>query len=206
MELKEAIEKRRTVRDFKKKHIAFEIIRYAIENAFKAPSYNHFREWNFIIIKKMETKLKIIESESLDKKINLAELKKSLKNEAKIMMEMYLNAIPKQKRMILNAPVVVVLVFKPKMPIEKVKKIYDLNCLASAWCCIENLLLSLAEHNIYGVTFIPQNIEKIKENLKIPKEKEIAAIIPIGYKDDYAKILKQKTINISERISFERYK
>jgi nitroreductase len=206
MELREVIEKRRTVRDFKNKDISDEIINYSIENAFKAPSYNHLREWNFIIVRSLETKLKLIESENLNKEINLDDLTKLFENEELIKKEMYLDAIPKQKKMILNAPVVVILVFKPKTVIDKAEKIYDLNCIASAWCCIENFLLSLAEHDIYGVTYISQNTGKIKEKLAIPKELEIAAIIPIGYKAEDAKMLTQKMINVSDRIHYEGWK
>ena len=118
---------------------------------------------------------------------------------------MYLDAIPKQKQMILDAPSVVIVIYKPKTRIGEAKKIYDVNCLASVWTCIENFLLSLAEHDVYGVTFIPQNIETIKEKLGIPDDLEIAAIIPIGYKADDAKILTQKTINVAERIHNEKW-
>jgi hypothetical protein len=107
--------------------------------------------------------------------------------------------------MILNAPTIIIVVFKPKTRVEKAKRIYDLNCLASVWTCIENFLLSLAEHDVFGVTFIPQNIDNIKEKLQIPDELEIATIIPIGYKADDAKTLKQKTIHIAERIHTEKW-
>ena len=107
--------------------------------------------------------------------------------------------------MILEAPSVIIVVFKPKTKIEEAKKIYDLNCLASVWTCIENFLLSLAEHNVYGVTFIPQNTEIIKEKLGIPDGLEIASIIPIGYKVDNARILKQKKIDIAERKHYEKW-
>ena len=56
MELKEVIEKRRTVRNFQNKEVSQEIIEYAIENAFKAPTYNHLREWDFIVINSFITK------------------------------------------------------------------------------------------------------------------------------------------------------
>jgi nitroreductase len=200
MELRDAIEKRRTIRDFQNIEVPLDIINYAIENAFKAPSYNHLREWDFIIIKALESKLSLINAENLDKTPSKVELESVFENEAIIMKEMYLNAIPKQKKMILNAPSVIVVVFKPKTKVLDAKKIYDLNCLASVWTCIENFLLSLAEHDVFGVTYIPQNIETVKEKLRIPDNLEIAAIIPIGYKDNSAKILKQKTIDISGRI------
>jgi len=205
MNFKEVIEKRRTIRDFQDKSVPNSIIKYAIENGFKAPSYNHLREWDFIIINSLDSKLKLIESEQLDKSIDFNQLELQFKNTESIMKEMYLDAIPKQKKMILDAPSVVIVVFKPKTKVENIKKIYDLNCLASVWACIENFLLSLAEHDVYGVTFIPQNIDLIKQKLEIPDDLEIASIIPIGYKADNAKILKQKVINIVERIHNEKW-
>jgi len=205
MDIKEVIEKRRTIRDFSDKIVPETILEYAIENGFKAPTHNHLREWDFIIVNGLESKLKLIESENLNQSINIEELENLFRNEEIIMKEMYLDAIPKQKRMILDAPTVVIVIYKPKTSIENVKRIYDLNCLASVWTCIENFLLSLAEHDVYGVTFIPQNTDRIKEKLGIPDKLEIAAIIPIGYKADQAKILKQKTIQVAERIHREKW-
>jgi nitroreductase len=205
MEFKEVIEKRRTIRDFENKIVPKSTIEYAIENGFKAPTYNHLREWDFIIIESFDSKRKLIESENLDKAVDVKELEIVFKNEETIMKEMYLDAIPKQKKMILDAPTVVIVVFKPKTRIENVKRIYDLNCLASVWACIQNFLLSLAEHDVYGVTFIPQNIDMIKDKLGIPPELEIAAIIPIGYKAINAKILTQKTIDVAKRMHSEKW-
>jgi nitroreductase len=205
MELRDAIEKRRTIRDFQNTEVPRNIIDYAIENAFKAPSYNHLREWDFIIIKNLESKLSLIHAENLDKTPSKVELKSVIEDEPAIMKEMYLDAIPKQKKMILNAPSVVVVVFKPKTKVIDANKIYDLNCLASVWTCIENFLLSLAEHDVFGVTYIPQNIEKVKERLRIPDNLEIAAIIPIGYRDNGAKVLEHKTIDISGRIHMDNW-
>jgi len=205
MEFIDVIEKRRSVRDFRHTAIPEGILEYAIKNGFKAPTYNHLREWDFIIIKNIESKLTLIESEELDKILSIEQLENLFRDEDSIMKEMYIDAIPKQKRMILEAPLVVVVVYKPKTKIEKIKKIYDLNCLASVWTCIENFLLSLAEHDVYGVTFIPQNTERLKVKLGIPEELEIASIIPIGYKADHANKLKQKTINIADRIHREEW-
>ena len=205
MDFIEVIEKRRTVRDFENKIIPNSIIEYAIGNAFKAPTFNHLREWDFIIIDSLKSKLKLIESENLDKVIDIKELEFQFKDEEAVMKEMYLDAIPKQKKMILDAPTVIIVVYKPKTKIENIKRIYDLNCIASVCTCIENFLLSLAEHDVYGVTFIPQNNGIIKEKLGIPSELEIASIIPIGYKANTAKTLTQKTINITERIHNEKW-
>lgn len=205
MEFIDVIERRRTTRDFQNLEIPQPIIEYAIENGFKAPSYNHLREWDFIIINSIESKLKLIESQHLDKPVSKSSLERLLENEDETAREMFMDAIPKQKKMILEAPSVVIVVFKPKTRVEKARRIYDLNCLASVWTCIENFLLSLAEHEVFGVTFIPQDIEAIKEKLRIPYDLEIAAIIPIGYRADDARIPRQKPVNLSEKIHREKW-
>lgn len=205
MEFKEVIEKRRTIRDFQDKEVPMSIVESAITNGFKAPTYNHLRAWDFIVINNLVEKQQLIEAENIGKEIDVKALEIQFENEDIIKKEMYLEAIPKQKRMILSAPTVVVVIFKPKTKVAEAKRIYDLNCLASVWTCIENFLLSLAENDVYGVTYIPQNIEILKAKLGIPDELEIAAIIPIGYKAENAKILKQKSIDIRERIHFNKW-
>jgi len=205
MEFKEVIEKRRTIRDFQNKEVPMNIVESAIANGFKAPTYNHLRAWDFIVINNLAEKQQLIEVENIEEEIDVKALEIQFENEDIIKKEMYLEAIPKQKRMILSAPTVVVVIFKPKTKVAEAKRIYDLNCLASVWTCIENFLLSLAEHDVYGVTYIPQNIEILKTKLGIPDELEIAVIIPIGYKAENAKILKQKSIDIRDRIHFNKW-
>jgi len=78
--------------------------------------------------------------------------------------------------------------------------VYDLNCLASVWCSIENILLSLAEGEVFGVTFIPQNTPAVKKVLNIPQELEVAAIIPFGYKAPDAKSFPQKEVQLESRL------
>lgn len=199
------INRRRTVRDFLPKNVPMEIVTYAIANGFKAPSYNHLREWDFIILKNLESKLKIIELENLEKPIDLDELKRQFANEEMVMRAMYLDAIPKQKRMILEAPVVVIVVFKPKTPIEEARRVYDVNCIASVWACIENFLLSLAEHDVFGVTYIPQNNEALKRWFRIPSGLEIASVIPIGYPSGPTKVLPRKPVRFADRTHSEKW-
>ena len=50
MELYEAITRRRTVRDFQEKRVGRAAIKRIIGAGLKAPSNNHMREWEFIVI------------------------------------------------------------------------------------------------------------------------------------------------------------
>lgn len=204
MDFKDVIQKRRTVRDFSNKKLNITDIKDAINDAFKAPTYNHLKEWYFILVDDIDKKVELTETEKMFDKIT-EELKADFKDHDPVAREMYLDAIPKQKRMIIEAPVAIIAVYKPKTKVSEVKKVYDLNGFASVWCAIENLLLSLAEKNIFGVTFIPKNTEAVKKILDIPAELEVASIIPIGFKNKNAKEIKPKKIKIDEHIRFNNW-
>ncbi|HEX2945466.1 MAG TPA: hypothetical protein VHT96_05895, partial [Clostridia bacterium] len=66
------------------------------------------------------------------------ELKNLFEGQDALAKEMYLDAIPKQKRMILTSPELLVVVYRPKTQVAESQRVYDLNCMASVWCCIEN--------------------------------------------------------------------
>ncbi|VBB08876.1 nitroreductase [Lucifera butyrica] len=204
MELKDVIIKRRTIRDFSDKPINQEIIKKALRDGLKAPSYNHLKQWDFILVKDHNIRMDLTQTEKMTEEITDG-LRLAFANHEALAQEMYLDAIPKQKRMILTAPELLVIIYKPKTQIIESKRVYDLNCLASVWCCIENILLSLAEEDIFGVTFIPQNTSAIKEVFNIPQELEIAAIIPFGYKAPDAKIIPQQEIALESRLHINNW-
>lgn len=205
MEFYEVVEKRRTVRSFAEKGVPEDKIIKVLEAGIKAPTYNHLREWDFILVKDMYVRMDIVKAEGIPDSLNMPVLEKSFSNSDSLLKEMYLDAIPKQKSMLLKAPELLVVVFKPKTKVEESKKVYDLNCLASAWCCIENILLALAEENLFGVTYIPQKTDQIKKVLSIPDQLEVAAIIPFGYKEDEINVISQKQVNLKEKIHFNRW-
>jgi len=204
MDFTEVINKRRTVRDFSKAEVPFEIIEKSLEAGLKAPSHNHLKEWNFILVKEQSVRLALTQTEEMGE-IVTDEIKQSLEEYDMLAKDMYLEAIPKQKKMILTAPELLVVVYKPKTQISESNKIYDLNCLASVWCCIENILLSLAENEVFGVTFIPKNTPAIKKILNIPPELEVATLIPLGYKDSTAKIFPQKEVQLKTRLHINKW-
>ena len=56
MEFYEAINKRRTTREFLDKEVGFEIIKRILEAGNKAPTWNHNRNWQFIVLRTEEEK------------------------------------------------------------------------------------------------------------------------------------------------------
>jgi nitroreductase len=205
MEFNEVIERRRTVRSFAEKGVPEEKIIKALDAGIKAPTYNHLREWDFILVKDMYVRMDIVKAEGIPDSFNMPELEKNFSDSDSLLKEMYLDAIPKQKSMLLKTPELLVVVFKPKTKVEESKKIYDLNCLASVWCCIENILLALASENLFGVTYIPQKTDQVKKVLGVPDQLEVAAIIPFGYKEDETKTVNQKQVDLKQKIHFNRW-
>lgn len=204
MELQEVINRRRTVRDFSNQHVPFYAIEKALQAGLKAPSYNHLKQWDFVLINDKAVRLQLVQTEQMKEEID-DELRKAFESHDSLAREMYLDAIPKQKRMIMEAPELLVVVYKPKTQVQESQRVYDLNCLASVWCCIENILLSFAEDNVFGVTFIPQNSPLVKEILGIPLEMEVAALIPFGYRAEDARVILQKEVKLEEKLHNNRW-
>ncbi len=69
MELIRAINTRRTVRDFADEEIPDPIIKKALEAGLKAPSYNHQKQWDFILVKSKAIRLQLTQTEEMKDKI-----------------------------------------------------------------------------------------------------------------------------------------
>jgi nitroreductase len=204
MQLHDAIEKRRTVREFSVRPVRNKIIDKALAAGMQAPSYNHLRQWDFVLVNDPHIRLALTRTEPMKDELD-EKTKAMFEGYDSLAKDMYLYAIPKQKRMILTAPGLVCVVYKPKTQVKDSQRIYDLNCLASVWCCIENILLSFAEDDVFGVTFIPQNTSKVKDVLGIPADLEVAALIPFGFKAENAAEIKQKEILLEKHKHLDRF-
>lgn len=65
MDFYEAIEKRRTVRDFEDKPIPMDIIKRILSAGLKAPTNNHLREWEFVIVNDKKERLSVLNLEDM---------------------------------------------------------------------------------------------------------------------------------------------
>ena len=65
MELYEAIEKRRTIRDFEDKPVDMEVIKKILSAGLKAPTNNHLRQWEFVIINDKKERLRVLKLEDM---------------------------------------------------------------------------------------------------------------------------------------------
>ena len=202
MDFYEAAEKRRTVREFQSKSVEEEKLMRVLAAGLKAPTHNHLREWEFILIKDFEQRERVIDA-AKGRDFPEEEVEKTISKMEEWEKPAYLAALPVQKRMMLTSPELLVVCFRMRKPFKDCKMLYDLNNFASVWACIENILLAMAAEGLYGVTFITNDTMPLKKMLSIPADYEVAALIPIGYPKDY--FVKQRPISLQEKLHCNRW-
>ncbi len=208
MEFYEAINKRRTTREFLDKEVDFEIIKRILEAGNKAPTWNHNRNWQFIILRTDEEKEYAFDyAKKTADKFN-AERYFNMPRPYPITLgqKMYGYAVPKQFTMLKNAPYVIIPLFKSKaLSGEYVSK---LNPFATIWCVIENIFLATTAEGLAYSMRIPLDEEHdlVKKKLNIPSTYMIPAFIGIGYADTNETTLEQSTPDLDKQIRFGKWK
>jgi nitroreductase len=157
MELMEAIEKRRTVRDFQDRPVPEDVIKKALYAGLKAPSYNHQKEVYFTLVRDPQLLLALTVADNMNEEVSESFRKVLQTDYEELARDMYMDAIPKQRRMTLKAPEYLIVAYKPIMPVSATRTVNNLNGHSAVWACIENILLSLAEDGVYGTTMVPEN-------------------------------------------------
>jgi nitroreductase len=201
----EVVKKRRSVREFQPKPVEEEKLLRVLEAGLKAPSHDHLRQWEFVFVRDVEQRKRVVGfGAKAENATSWTELEKTTEGMTdELQKEMYLKALPVQKRMLISSPELLVVCFRMRKPLKECKTLYELNNFASVWACIENILLAMAAEGLYGVTYIPHETVSLKKILDIPHDYEIAALIPIGYPTDY--FVKQKTISLKEKMHYNRW-
>ena len=203
MELYEVLEKRRTYRDFSDREVSDEILKRVISAAFKAPTNDHLRQFEFIVVRGGENIAKIIAP-----LVKNMEAFKELVFEVddtddKDKMAMFADALPKQQKMLMQSGLLILPFFRQKQsPLLKPVEQSSLNYFASAWCALENMLLAATDEGLGTVFHIPvsDEAEKIKEIVGAPEGYEFICLLTMGYPAENAFLPKQKEINIEDRI------
>lgn len=203
MELYEVLEKRRTYRDFSDREVSDEILKRVIGAAFKAPTNDHLRQFEFIVVRGRENIAKVIAP--LIK--NMAAFKELVfevdDSGDKDKMEMFADALPKQQKMLMESGLLILPFFRQKQsPLLEPVEQSSLNYFASAWCALENMLLAATSEGLGTVFHIPVSDEadEIKKIVGAPEGYEFTCLLTMGYPAENAFLPKQKEINIVDRI------
>jgi len=205
MELYEAMQKRRTVRDFRTdKAVSDELLEKILNTAFYAPTNDHLRQIEFVVVRGQDEIQKIIAPvEKNTNTIQAAGLASAEGVMDKDEFEMFSDALPKQKRMLMESNLLILPFFRtPGVDICHAEEQTMLNPFASVWCSIENILLAATNEGLSCVFRIPihDEVEYVKKTVGCPDGWEFACFLTIGYKAPDAKMPRQKVINIKDRI------
>ncbi len=208
MEFYDVVNKRKTTREFLDKEVDFEAIKRILEAGNKAPTWNHNRNWNYIILESDEEKeyafehaKKIADKFDEEKYLNMPR-----PYPITLGQKMYGYAMPRQFTMLKDAPYVIIPVFKSKeLDSSSVSR---LNPFSTIWCVIENIFLAATAEGLSCSMRIPLNEEHdiVKEKLKVPPTYMIPVFIGIGYADPNEKELEQQYPEIEKQLHFGKWK
>lgn len=207
MELYEAIERRRTVREFEDRPVEEKITKKIIAAGLRAPTNNHLREWEFVIINDKKERLRVLNLKDMTSYDECEKMMDSFNMTDSDQRGMYHIAMPKQFSMLYNSGCLILPFFKLREPLMQPSCLSSLNEFASIWCCIENILLAAAEEGLQGVTRIPmdEELKHIKKIINHPDTYAMPCYIALGYPKKDAKLPIQKTINVSNRIHINKW-
>lgn len=207
MELYEAIDRRRTVREFEDRPVEEKITKKIIAAGFRAPTNNHLREWEFVIVNDKKERLRVLNLKDMTSYDECEKMMDSFNMTDSDQRGMYHIAMPKQFSMLYNSGCLILPFFKLREPLMQPSCLSSLNEFASIWCCIENILLAAAEEGLQGVTRIPmdEELKHIKKIINHPDTYAMPCYIALGYPKKDAKLPIQKTINVSSRIHINKW-
>jgi nitroreductase len=203
MDIYQAIETRRTIRDFEDRAIENDTLEKILDAGLKAPTNDHMRSWEFIVVSDKNVRAAIIEK--IPKTVSVRQIEGIFKSwglDDKIQQSCYMDAIPKQYKMLYNAGALILPFFKQSSPLLKPKTLSDLNAIVSMWCCLENILLAAASEGIFGVTRIPlgNEAEHIREVVHYPENYVLPCYLALGYPLENATRVKQYEFRSKDRI------
>lgn len=203
MDLYDVLQKRRTYRDFSGREVSDEILRKVIGAAFKAPTNDHLRQLEFVVVRGRENIAKVVAP--LAK--NMASFRELVfevdESGDRDKMAMFADALPKQQKMLTDSGLLIIPFFCQKTcPLLEPVEQSSLNYFASVWCAVENMLLAAANEGLGAVFHIPvgDEADSIKKAVNAPEGYEFACLLTIGYPAENAFLPRQKEINIEDRI------
>lgn len=208
MEFYDVINKRRTSREFLDKEVDFEAIKRILDAGNKAPTWNHNRNWSYIVLRTDEEKeYAFEEAKKIADKFDAEKyLNRPKPYPTTLAQYMYAHAMPRQYSMLKDAPYVIIPVFRAKE--LKCEYVSQLNPFSTIWCVIENIFLAATAEGLSCSMRIPLNKEHdtVKEKLKVPPTYRIPVFIGVGYADPDEKEVEQNVADLEKQIRYGRWK
>lgn len=206
MEIYEAIEKRRTVRDFIEKQVPDEVLTRIFDAGLKAPSHDHARDWHFVVVRRPERIAEILRHVSSGADVQM-DIINHWNTATACQKSMYYDALPKQMKMLSQSQCLVLPLFRAGAELMAPRDISSLNSFASIWCLIQNMLLAATAEGLACALRIPiQDEERYVLNcIHAPEGYRMPCYLAVGYASPSAKVIQQTAVSVVDRIHLENW-
>ncbi len=206
MELYEAIYNRRIVRDFQDKTVPEEVLERIINAGLQAPTHDHLRNWEFVILQDKKDKEQALQFISNGVKPQLEILKQILVNGTP-QQKMYAVAMPRQYSMLFNASHIIFPFFKSNSGVMHPTSVSSLNPLSSIWCVIENIFLAATAEGLACSMRIPVGDEGINVAAEVgaPDDYLLPCYIGLGYPADDKPFVEQVEYTAKQKMHFGKW-
>ena len=206
MDVYTAIYNRHMTRDFQDKEVPAEVLTKIISAGMQAPSHDHLRNWEFIILRTKEEKENALQFIAEGVKPQLEILKRTLV-EGTSQKKMYDDAMPKQYTMLFNASHVILPFFKSDPEVMHPTSVSSLNPLSSIWCVIQNIFLAATAEGLACSMRIPVDDEGIKvaKAVGAPEDYLLPCYIGLGYPSENRTLVEQVHHEATEKMHFGKW-
>lgn len=183
MEFSQAIKERVSIRKYQKKDIESSQLAYILECGHYAPTAGNLQPWEFLIIKDVNMKRKIVDTTFIGNQKNSS----------------------RHQEWLIDAPVfIIVCANKDRISArygeESMRKLIYLDCSA----CVENMLLAAVDINLGSCYISGFRENELSQVLQLPSSLEVVAFIPVGYAEGIA--IKRPKRPLKEVVHREFYK
>ena len=104
MDFYQVLEKRRTIRDFSGREVTDEVLEKILSAAFKAPTNDHLRQFEFVVVRGPENIARLVSPVAENTEaIQQTGLKAAAETMDKDEHAMFVDALPKQQRMLMQS-------------------------------------------------------------------------------------------------------
>ena len=205
MEFYDVINSRRTAREWQEKDVPPDAVKRVIDAGLAAPSNNHLREWEFVVLHGQEEKERCLQfvKEWTDEH-GLTDPDR-LFPAGSVRQKMYKYAMPRQYSMLVTAPYVIIPLFKAQT--LHADYVNQLNVFASIWCVTENIFLAATAEGLGTSMRIPVGEEgkKVCEALGVPQGWMMPCYIGLGYPKEDAEAVEQYVYTADEKMHFGKW-
>ena len=206
MDLYEAIYNRRIVRDFKDKTVPDEILEKIINAGLQAPTHDHLRNWEFVILQNKNDKENALQFVNQGIGPALEILKQTLVD-GTAQQKMYAIAMPRQYSMLYNASHVILPFFKSNSGVMHPTSVSSLNPISSIWCVIENIFLAATAEGLACSMRIPVGEEGVNAAKAVgaPDNYLLPCYIGLGYPADDIPFVEQIEYTAKQKMHYGKW-